>query len=686
MKISLSWLKQYIDLDISAFELVDTLNNIGLMVDDWEEKENEVILDIETYANRPDTLGHLGVARELAVALGRPLKEQSWPLIELNEKTSDLINIKILDEDLCPRYCGIIVRGVQVGPSPDWLREKIKAIGLSPINNVVDVTNYVLFSTAQPIHAFDLDKLTGRKIIVRKAKKGESLISLEEDTLALSSDMLVIADEVKPVALAGVIGGQETSVSNETQDVFIESAYFDPVSIRKTSKKLGIKTEASYRFERGADESFPPQAALMAASILTQMGGKATKGILDIYSKPRKQKTIVLRNHRVAGLLGLEIQEEFIEETLSKLGFQIERTQKGVWQVKSPPFRVDVEREADLIEEIVRFYGYDKIPAKLPPFETLEPALSPKRKAFQKLRQILFHYGFDEVVNFSFVNQEKEAKLQSGRKPIEIRNPVSSKASILRTTLIGGLLENISWNLNRGAEGVHVFETGNVYFWQSDSCIEQCMLALATTGRVGTTHWQSRNEKTDFFRLKSACEAFMNYLRYDPYVFCEEDHTYFELGHSLSLHFKGEPVGFMGLVRRDILDSYSIEDEVWAAEFKLEMLLEKQAKKFQYRPVTRFPGISRDISFIASQEVTYQKIKAAVEKCSIPYLNQFYIYDRFSGPSIPKGKMSLSLRFVFCHPQRTLLAEEVDALQERIIKTLKAEFNFQLREGGKIDK
>ena len=686
MIISLNWLKDYIELDLSLPVLIEKLNMIGLMVEDWEEKGSDVILDIETYANRPDTLGHLGVARELAAALELGIKEQKWPLTEIEQKTSDLADVRIWDDELCPRYSGMVIKGIQVGPSPEWLRKRIEAVGLKPINNVVDVTNYVLFATAHPIHAFDLAKISGRKIIIRKATDAEVLRGLEDSDISLTPEMLVIADEKKPIALAGIIGGEESSVTESTQDVFIESACFDPVSIRKTSKKTGISTDASYRFERGADISFPPQAALMAASLLTQLGGKASKGIADVYPKPRKEKTVVLRHHRISDLLGLEIDEEFAVRTLASLGFQAEVQQRGVWQVKIPQFRVDVEREADLIEEIARFYGYDKIPASLPPLRVLELPVDQKRERINKFRQLLFHNGFDEVLNFSFSDPEKEARLQTGQKAIEIRNPVSSKASLLRTTLLGGLLENIVWNKNRGAEGIHLFEIGNVYFWQNETNREQLTLALATTGLVGPVQWHRKSEDTDFFRIKGALESLMTYSRYEPFSFKEEDHAFFEQEYSLAMIFKEETVGYCGLLKKNLLDSYSLKEPVWAAELNLALLFEKQPYSFEFTPVDRFPSITRDVSFISSRSVLYQDIKEVVEKLAIPYLMEFDPHDRFSGSSIPNGKISLSLRFVFRHPQRTLLAKEVDTLQEKIINALVTKFKFQLRKGGKIDK
>lgn len=686
MRISLEWLKDYVEIALPLPQLLEKMNMIGLMVESFEKRDEDVILDVETYPNRPDTLGHLGIARELVAGLRLHLKEPGWPLAETEQKTSDQVDVQILDHDLCPRYCGAVVRNVAVGPSPEWLRRRVEAMGLKPISNVVDVTNYVLFSTAQPIHAFDLAKISGRKIIVRRAKNLEALRSLEDKDLLLSPEMLVIADEKKPVGLAGVIGGKESSVQEGTQDVFIESAYFDPVSIRKTSKATGVSTDASYRFERGADISFAPKAALMAASLLSRLGGTATQGIVDVYPNPRKNKTILLRHKRIFELLGLEINEEFILQILSSLEFQIKAQQKGVWQVKIPHFRVDIEREADLIEEIARFYGYEKIPSQFPPLKTVEPPLDLNRKRTNKLRQLLFNHGFDEALNFSFSDPEKEAGLQTGRRAIEIRNPVSSRASILRTTLLGGLLENVVWNKNRGAEAVHLFEIGNVYFWENETSREKLTLALVTTGILGAAHWQKRNEETDFFHLKGTLESLMVHLRYEPFSFKEEEHAFFEPEYSLALTFKEETVGYFGLLRKSILDSYSLKDVVWAAELDLAALFSKKPQSFQYTQVARFPSVTRDVSFLADRNISYQDIKRVMERLSIPFLREFSLYDRFSGSSIPKDKISLSFRLVYVNPQRTLLTEEVERLQQKIIDALKAKFKFQLREGGKIDK
>jgi len=682
MKISLSWLKDYVDVDLPLRELLDRLTMIGLVCEEWEERGGDVILDLETYANRPDTLGHLGVAREVAAMLGRPLKEPVWPLVESARKTAELVDVQIPDEDLCPRYTGIVVQGVEIGPSPDWLRTRIEAMGLRPISNLVDATNYILFATGQPIHAFDLAKIAGGRIVVRRAKKGETIRTLEGKDVALAPEMLVIADEKRPVAIAGVIGGEETGVGGTTRDIFIESAYFDPVSIRKTRKALEIQTDASYRFERGADIGFAPQAARMAASLLSRFGGRASQDVVDVYPKPRKPKEIVLRAKRAADLLGVDVAEAFIEKTLADLGFALKAANKGAWRVVVPSFRVDIEGEADIIEEIARFFGYDKIPAVLPPFDVLDPVPS-ERDRLRRVAQQLFHYGFDEVVNQSFADPEKEAPFAGGRSPAAIRNPFSIHASILRTALLPGLLRNASHNRNRGAEGIHVFEMGNVYGWAEETCpAEDFTLGLLTTGPLAGPHWKDRPALTDAAHLKGAVEAALEAVRYTPLAFEMMDHPFFEAGSAVAAVYKGERIGVLGRVRAALLDPYEIKGPVYAAEIQLGALLAKKPFAFAYAPLPKYPAVVRDLSFLIGRDVAYQEIRSAVERAAAPDLESFDLVDRYDGPPIPEAMTSLAMRFVYRNPKATLQSEDADKSEGKILKALRTAFKIHLREGG----
>jgi len=681
MKISIDWLKEYLDADVPVRLLVEALNRIGLMVEGEQASGDDTVLDVETYSNRPDTLGHLGMARELAAALGAPLKPQSWPLTELPVTTRDVVDVQVSDADLCPRYCGLVVKGVRVGPSPDWLQKRITAMGLNPVNNVVDVTNYVLFATSQPIHAFDLQKVGGAKIIVRRARKGERLLCLDGTDLTLLPDMLVIADDSRPVALAGVIGGQLSAVSEETQDVFIESACFDPVSVRLTRKAAGLQTDAAYRFERGSDIGFPPQAALMAASLLTQFGAKSTQGLVDNYPQPRKKKEVILRHRRVCDLLGVEVGEDFIEKTLRGLEFAVETQQAGIWRVRVPSFRVDVDREADLIEEVARFFGYENIPSVVPPLTMVEPVEDKNAGKLDRIRPVLQHFGFNEVINFSFSDPAREAVMENRIQPVEIRNPISAKASLLRTSLLGGLLEAAAWNRNRGLESVHIFEIGNVYGRDEQSCRECSALGLMSTGPLGEPHWRGKARDSDLFRIKGALEALMGQIRYEPYSFESAAHPYFEPGSGMSLTYKEQAIGFLGKVAGRILDFYGVKQGVYAAEIDLGPLFEKQPRAFAYVPVPRFPAIVRDVSLLVARAVPYQELKKALEKLSLPLLEGFELVDRYAGKGIPEDKVSLTFRLTFRHLQRTLLAEEVEKTELQLLNQLKRSLGAQLREG-----
>ena len=684
MKISLNWLKDYVDVDLSLRELVERTAMIGLVVEAVQERDGDVVLDVETYANRPDTLGHLGMAREIAAMTGKPLKEKSWPLIELPTRTSDFVDVQIVDEDLCPRYCGLIVRGVEIGPSPDWLRRRIEAMGLNPINTVVDATNYVLFATGQPIHAFDLDKVAGRRVLVRRAKKGERLLTLDGKDTVLTPDMLVIADEKKPLAVAGVIGGQESAVSHSTHDVFIESASFNPGSIRKTCKILETLTDASYRFERGPDVGFLPRAAVMTASLMSQFGGKATRDVIDLYPRPRKGREMLLRASRVAELLGVEVKPVFIEKILADLGFGLKSRPIASWMVQVPSHRIDIEREADLIEEVARFYGYDKIPSALPAFEVLEPVPSTVEKT-NRLSSQLRHYGFDEVVNPSFADPDREALLGLGRKPIALRNPLSAKASILRTTLLGGLLENTAWNINRGLEGVQLFEFGNIYSWkdeEKDETTESLTLALSATGPCGPEQWRDKRGSADFFRLKGAVETVLEILRIDPLTFVPDRHPVFDDGSAVAVIFKGEAIGTLGRVRAAILGAFSLKGPLYAAEIDLDRVFDKKPQSFEFVPLPKFPAVVRDLSFWIARDAAFQDVKQTVLKADAPFLERFDLIDRYAGETAPEDKVGLSLRFVYRNPKGTLTADEADKSEQKIIKALKTAFAVQIREGG----
>ncbi|HRD02871.1 MAG TPA: phenylalanine--tRNA ligase subunit beta [Candidatus Saccharicenans sp.] len=680
MNISYDWLKEYLDLTVLPEELAKYFDQIGLMIESIKKVNGDTVYEIETYANRPDTLGHLGVARELATLLGLPLKTPSWPLNELDQATFDLVDIQVLDSQLCPRYCGLVVKSVMVGPSPEWLKRRIEACGLRPINNVVDISNYVCFSLGQPLHTFDFGRLREARIIVRRARKGETLLTLDGQLVELTPDMLVIADESKPVALAGIIGGEESAITEKTTDVFIESANFDPVSIRLTAKKLGLTTDASYRFERGVDINTAPLGAMMAASLLSRCGGKASRGLIDVYPSQRKPKSVPLRLKRIAELLGIEIPEEFVVRTLTALGLKLNEQKPGVWVAEIPSFRVDLEREADLIEEIARFFGYDHIPSEVTPARSFELPASQEQDCLWFLKEILFHYGFDEVINFSFADQQKETIWQTGYQPIKLQNPISSRASILRTSILPGLVENAVWNYNREAEGVHIFETGKIYFWEEDGKQrEEWHLGLITSGLKEGKAWNQPSRETDYFFLKGAIEDLFSYLGYDVPSFEPEDHSFFQSGQSVKISIKNEPIGYLGLLKPETRKAYELEKLAYGGELNLTALFGRQPRAFTFTAVPRYPGTVRDLSFQVEAQINFQDIYSQLRKLNVPFLERFEIYDRFEGGSLAPGQVSYSVRFFFRHESRTLLTEEVDRAMLNIISQLKSTLKIQLR-------
>lgn len=680
MKISYAWLKEYVNLNLGPEELAGCLNQIGLMVESVVASGEDTVFEIETYANRPDTLGHLGVAREIATLLDLSLKTRNWPLKELPQATARMVDVTILDPQLCPRYCGLVVKGVKVGPSPEWLKKRLEAVGLRSINNLVDVSNYVCFSLGQPIHTFDLAKLKGGKIKIRKARKGETIRTLDGDTVELAPEMLVIADETTPVAIAGVIGGEESGITESTTDVFIESANFNPVSIRLTAKKLGLSTDASYRFERGVDPEAAPAAAVMAASLLCEFGGRVSKGLLDVYPAPVKPRTVTLRLRRVNELLGLEIEPEFVVKTLSHLGLKLREQSPQVWAAEIPSFRVDLEREADLVEEVARFYGYDRIPSAVTPVKSFELPVERTRDRVWRLKEVLFHHGFDEVINFSFTDPEKEQLWQTGCNPIRLQNPISAKLATLRTSLLPGLVENAVWNFNREAEGVHIFEVGNIYYWEKEETHrENLNLGILTTGLRAGRSWREPEKETDFFVLKGAVEDIGRYLGYEQLSFEPSHHPFFEAGHALKILVKNETVGFLGLLNNNLARSYDLERPAYCAEIDLAELLGKQPRPFRFQPIPRYPGTSRDLSFLVDANLTYQQVQQQLQKLNIPYLEDILIYDRFQGKALPPGKVSFSVRFYFRHAARTLQTEEVDRAMQEITSQLKSTLKIQLR-------
>ncbi len=682
MKVSLSWLKELVDIDFEPEELASSLEMVGIGVEGIEKIEDDFIFDLEITPNRPDCLGHIGVAREISAIFNKSLKLPEISYIEESNEIQNFVSVEIYDPELCPRYCGVVIRDFKVGPSPEKIRKRLESLGLRSINNAVDITNYLLLLTGHPVHAFDLKKIRKNKIIIRRAMKGESILTLEGTVKVLDEETLVIADGVKPVAIAGVIGGEESGVKDDTTDIFLESAYFNPFSIRRTSKRLGISTEASYRFERGVDWNIPPYSARFCATLFHQMGGKVTKGMIDAFPEPVKIEPINLRSKKISELLGLDIPAEKIEEILKKLEFEISSSKKqngmDVWSILPPSFRGDVRVEADLIEEVARFYGYEKIPSTVPAIILDEVYFEPTKEKIKSIAKLLNFQGWNEVITFSFIDPEEDVPTDRG-ETISIMNPISSRFSRMRRSLLVGILKTVSLNLSRDVEGGKIFEVGKV-FWKEGEIVERNHLALSCFGKP-EEKWVKEKEFS-IFSLKGMVSLLLSTLGYDSHKFVKRENPVFQSLSSLSILVNGEEIGGLGKINDEIVKRFSIEADVYYCELCLDALfeMEKSPERIQLPP--RFPSIRRDISFLISKDVKYAELEEEIRKIGIKGLEDFFLWDIFRGGDIPEGKLSMTIGFVFRSFERTLTHAEVNDMMGVIERVLQEKFNVQIRGKG----
>ncbi|HVF22861.1 MAG TPA: phenylalanine--tRNA ligase subunit beta, partial [Pyrinomonadaceae bacterium] len=519
MFISHEWLKELTQTRLSPEELRERLTMVGLAIDAVENHDHDVVLDVEVPSNRPDCLSHVGIAREVAVIENGQLRLPASRHSKTQGRSKDLTSVQIKDPELCPRYAARLVRGVKIGPSPDWLAKRLETIGQRPINNVADVTNYVLHELGQPLHAFDFEKLGGHRIVVRRAVPGEKLKTLDGVERTLSGDMLVIADAEKPVALAGIMGGEDSEISTRTTDVLIESAYFDPHSVRLTARQLGMDTEASRRFERGADCEGVLRAQQRCVELICELaGGVATEDAIDVYPQPLTPHVIGLHPERVKELTSLSVETSEIMRILDGLGFECAEANT----FKVPSWRVDVEQEEDLVEEVARHTGYDKIASELPP-SSASGEYQPGEMQQRSLRRALNAFGFDEAINFSFIQQENRFDLVpslhgDGNDQPQLENPIIEDAAWMRSTLLPGLLNSLRHNFNHGIRDVRLFEIGRIFATSTPGELPQEPLALAmiaTGGAVEENRAQADRE-LDFFDLKGALEAAVDWMNLSP--------------------------------------------------------------------------------------------------------------------------------------------------------------------------
>ncbi|MFO8010347.1 MAG: phenylalanine--tRNA ligase subunit beta [Dehalococcoidia bacterium] len=643
----------------------------------------DTVFDITVTPNRPDCLNMIGIARETAALTRTGIHLPKVDYHELDTSTDEILSIEILDPDLCPRYCGAVIRDVKTGPSPSWMQERLRAAGMRPINNIVDITNFVMLEYGQPLHAFDYDKIDGGRIIVRRGSEGERMFTLDGEERQLTSDMLLICDATHPVAIAGVMGGEESEVTERTSNILLESANFNNVSIRHTSRRLGLVSEASSRFDKGLSRELPLPAARRAIGLMVELaGGKATRGIVDAYPAPWQQISIPLSEEKAGKILGIDFGMKRIKEALEALGFDCDEKEPGELLVTVPYWRTDVKMAEDLVEEVARIIGYEEIPTTMLSTEIPHHEPAPLSRLRERIRDILVGCGMQETINYSLTSREMLDKVryqgQHGT-PIRMANPLSREQEVLRTSLRGGLLNTFASNARHYEKGIMIFEIGNIYLpREGDLPDERETLCGLLGGPLFGQSWTGDQGVLDFFYGKGIVETMLDHLGCEAEFEPSEDALLFP-GKTAKIIVSGDEVGVIGEVHPDVISDFDISSEtVCLFEFDMNRLLNTTEKEFQYNPIPRFPSIDRDLALILDLNVPARQVKDII--LSFPEVREAVLFDVYQGKQIPTGKKSLAFALRYQSMERTLTDSEVDRIQRNILTRLEQEVGAVLRQ------
>ncbi|MBN1804091.1 MAG: phenylalanine--tRNA ligase subunit beta [Sedimentisphaerales bacterium] len=670
MKISLDWLSDYIETGLGADRIAETLSDLGFPCEGIEHLDNDDVIDVEITSNRGDCLGYIGIARELAVATGRKLKISDIELDELDRNVTQYAGVEIIEPDLCGRYTARIIDGVKVAPSPDWLKERLQAVGMRSVNNVVDATNYAMMETGQPPHAFDYNKITDGRIIVRRANAGERLTSIDGSQCVLNTDMLVIADTKVPVAVAGVMGGLDTEVSDTTTTILLEDAHFNPVSVRTTSRKLALPSEAAFRFERIVDIEMVDWASKRTAQLITRFaGGKVAKGVVDIYPKKPQKKEVTLRLSRLKWLLGIEVPREEAMKILSALCFTPE-INNDLIRYSVPSWRSDVYREVDLIEEVARVYGYSKVPTERKIKIEVVP-VDARQKLNESIGTYLNGCGFYETVNVDFVDDstaELFSKTDAG-KHLAVNDASGKSVNLLRQTLIGSLLGVLKTNLNAGNSPCKIFEIADTFVpnrEQSDVLpIQKAKLALVCD--------------SDFRDMRGVIEGLVRNIDRQAQVdFEPAELLWAKTGAEIIVNSK--KAGTAGIISKAVNEKYDFKEiSPCAAELEYEQLSILQSDARQIKPLPRFPAIQRDLSIIVDDNVSWADIIAAVNAKAPDELEDVRFIGIYKGKGIPSDQKSVTFSLRYRDEDGTLTHQTVDGFEADIVKSLTESVKAVLR-------
>jgi phenylalanyl-tRNA synthetase beta chain len=648
--------------------------------------QTDTIYEIGITPNRSDCLSHIGVAREIGVLVNKKIKNPKVILKENKTPASKYAKIEILDKEKCPRYSARVLRNIKIGPSPKWLQDILSSVGVRPINNVVDVTNYVLMETGHPLHAFDYDKLSGHKIVVKTAQEGEKFVTLDGKERTLTSETLMICDAERPIAIAGVMGGANTEISDTTANILIESAYFNPQNIRRTSKYLGLSTEASYRFERGADINITVSAVNRAAQMIQELtGGELLNGVLDAYPKKRKPIIVKARVSRINSIIGISLSKGQIISLLKKIDLVVKSSSSSRDEllVMVPSFRTDILEEIDVIEEVARVYGYNNIETKT--HAAIDFSSNVRTDALQdEVREFLVGSGFNEIIA---IGLQDEATMSLAGKPlVKALNPVSAEMAALRTSLITSALGIVKHNRNHGIKGLRLFELGNIHLLidgKSSNSLEAYQeeerLLLVISGNQVPISYGNASRGVDMLDMKGEVSALLSKFCLDNYRFIYYDTHEVLSEPCVGIEINGTYAGFFGKIRKQIVDELDIDEAVFVCEMNIRALRDGCVRDRKFSPLPKFPGVTRDLAFTIDAALPQNKVEEVIRQVGRPLCTNVVLFDTYSGQQTGKDKKSVAYALEFQSPDHTLTEEEIDRMLAKIIEAVQRQCNGVLR-------
>lgn len=690
MNISYNWLKDLVDIDLSPQDLAVKLTSVGLAVEGIQEFDDDFVFDVDITSNRGDCLSHLGVSREIATITDSKLRIPNNKDQRPKSENQNLVSIE--DAELCNRFTARVIRGVKIGASPDWLVKRLEAVGERSINNVADITNFVMHELGNPMHSFDLNKLAENRIVVRRAKNGETLKTLDEVERKLDETMLVICDAEKPVAVGGVMGGFDSGITDETTDVLLEVAYFKRDSIRQTSRKLKLSTEASHHFERGVDIENLIRASNRATQLICELAGGIAEDFVDIYPTKTETKKIESKNIQssVKRLTGLEVEESEILRILNALGIksEIQNSQSRIFT--APTWRHDINIEEDLVEEVARIVGYDKIGEELPPaFGAGE--YQPTEKSKKDLRNTLATLGFDEAISYSFIDTKTDDTFElvpnlldenASDKFITLQDSVIEGAVRMRPTLLSGLLDAVKTNFNFQNKNLQLFEIGKVFAAKESEeklpTERELFSIVLTGGKIEQNRAMSARE-LDFYDAKGMLEAALEAIGFTDVEFSPEDVKHLRKGQSASVSLNGKTIGYLGRLSDEIAGNYKFKQPVFVAEIDLQTALTEKTPTILYRPLPKYPTVTRDVSLLVKRSASFAEIEKTIRENAPEISRKVEFVDIYEGKGVADDERSLTIRLEYRSNERTLIDEEIDKIHASIIKIVETNLGAKQR-------